>query len=227
MGAGTRFTTAVGWMGGACTGCGATATGAAGGGADTGFGRRGNVTTGAPRQSFHTSVASGCTGGLPWNATSNTPRFTSLPGATRSSELRTISTCVSSSASATDSGVPGGTRKTYSRYVSGIASVASCSRLKMICDATPGPATSALAGAAGACAGTATGCLGTDAGTCAATGAAAAAWAASTPAGPAPIITVRAAAGCAFFAAGAGGLDIGRGGGAEREGASSGAFFTS
>ncbi len=69
--------------------------------------RRGNAMIGGPRQSFQVSVTSGATGGLPWNAMSNTARFTSLPAGTRSREVRTRSSCVCSSVSAAASPVPG------------------------------------------------------------------------------------------------------------------------
>src|SRR5579859_71257 len=205
----------------------ATTTGAAGAGGMTemGFGRRGNWMRGAPRQSFHVSVARGGTGGLPVNVTSKTPRFTSLPGGTRSSDERTSSSCVTSSVSPAASLVPCGTRYTYSRYVSGIDSVASCSRLKMICDATA-PATSERATCeVGAAMG---------AGATPLTGGGAGAGAAGSTAatGPEPIITVRvgtAAAGAGFFGAGAaGGCDApGLGGPDLWPGASSGALRTS
>ena len=67
----------------------------------------GKLTTGAPRQSFQASVARGGTGGLPWKLTSKTPRFTSLAAATRSSDVRTISSCVRGASRPTASVVPG------------------------------------------------------------------------------------------------------------------------
>ena len=124
--------------GAAATGAGAAAGGGGGGaigivsGARPGW--RGNDTSATPRQSFHASVASGGTGGLPWKVTSNTARFTSLPGGIRSIEARTSSSWLCTSVAAAISLDPGGTTNTYSRYVSGSASVASCSRLKTICE---------------------------------------------------------------------------------------------
>src|SRR6202522_2220875 len=105
-------------MGGAGASAGAgAARGIAGGGELPAYGvpRRGNATTGAPRQSFHASVASGGTGGLPWNVVSNTARFTSLPGGMRSSDERTRSSCLCMSMAAAASLDPGGTAYTYSR----------------------------------------------------------------------------------------------------------------
>lgn len=84
--------------------------------------------TGSPFQSFHDSVAIGGLGGLPVNSTSNTARFTSLP---IFAPVRCASTSFSwprSTATATSSLVPAGTANEYSRYVSGDASVGSCSR---------------------------------------------------------------------------------------------------
>jgi hypothetical protein len=114
--------------GAAYTGAGATATGAGATGAGAGAAATGTTetgaagraclgkdTAGAPRQSFHESVARGGTGGFPEKERSKTPRFTSLPGPMRSREARTISSCVSSRVSAAASVVPVGTWKTYSR----------------------------------------------------------------------------------------------------------------
>jgi hypothetical protein len=45
--------------------------------------------TASPVQSFHASVASGGTGGLPWKMTSKTARFTNFPGRAFAIDART------------------------------------------------------------------------------------------------------------------------------------------
>ena len=70
--------------GAACGGALGCATGAAAGRAAATWcvgARRGNATTGSPRQSFQASVASGGTGGFPWKTTSNTREVYELAGA--------------------------------------------------------------------------------------------------------------------------------------------------